>query len=98
MQVELACHVGPEILDDRLHEFGKRVIPQLDRGQGQFGGQADNLVASELAKPFAVVADFGFFAVENLEDLLKVSLGVGVHLLASGRAHGCEFGCVPRGQ
>ena len=44
-----------------------------------------HVVARHLAEPFAVVADFGFFAVENLVDLLEIRFCVSVHLLARER-------------
>ena len=37
------------------------------------------------AEPFAVVADLGYFAVEDFEDLLEIRLGIGVDLLARQR-------------
>ena len=40
---------------------------------------------AELAQPLAVEADFGLVAIENLEDLRLVGLGVGVDLLAGER-------------
>ena len=38
-----------------------------------------------MVQPFAVEADFGLVAVENLEDLRLVGFGVGVDLLAGER-------------
>ena len=43
--------------------------------------EADDVVAGKFVEPFAVVADFGFLAVENFEDLREIGFGVGVHLL-----------------
>ena len=41
-----------------------------------FGGELDHVVVAELVEPLGVVADFGLVAVEDLEDLLFVGLGV----------------------
>ena len=38
-----------------------------------------------LPEPFAVVADLGALAVENLVDLFEIGFGVGAHLLAGER-------------
>ena len=47
--------------------------------------EAHDVIARHFAEPFAVVADFGFFAVEDFVDLREIGLRVGVHLLASER-------------
>ena len=39
----------------------------------------------QFSEPLAVVADLGIFAVQNFVDLLEISFGVGVHLLARER-------------
>jgi hypothetical protein len=50
---------------------------------GELACQADESFKTQLAEPVAVEADFGFVAVEDLEDLSLVSFCVGVDLLAS---------------
>jgi hypothetical protein len=47
--------------------------------------KAHDVFGGHFAEPFAVVANFGFFAVENFVNLFEISLGIGVDLLAGQR-------------
>ena len=51
-------------------------------GDGELGEELDDVVVGELVEPLGVVADLGLFGVEDLEDLLLVSLGVAIDLFA----------------
>ena len=48
---------------------------------GELGHELDHVVVAELVEPLGVIADLGFFGVEDLEDLLLVRFGVGGDLL-----------------
>src|SRR5258705_5905563 len=78
-----ACQARPEIL------------PLQHPSEWILGGEADDLVTRELGEPFAVVADFGFVAVKDFEDLFEVSLGIGADLFSRQRRAG--FGVGPWG-
>ena len=52
---------------------------------GELRRQPDDAFGAELAEPLAVEAHLGLVAVEDLEDLRLVGLGVGVDLLARER-------------
>src|SRR5215475_2209152 len=41
--------------------------------------------ARKFVEPFAVVADFGFFFVEDLENLREIRFRVGIHFFAGKR-------------
>ena len=47
--------------------------------------QADQVFEAQRLQPFTVVTDFGFYRIENLEQLRLVRLGVAVDLLARHR-------------
>src|SRR5947207_5848600 len=53
--------------------------------------QADNIFGGHFAEPFAVVADFRFFLVEDFVDLRKIGFGIGVNLLARQRRAGFRY-------
>src|SRR5712692_2356214 len=52
--------------------------------------KADYFIAGKLVEPFAVEVDFGFFFVEDFENLFEIRFGVRVDLLA--RERGASFG------
>ena len=43
--------------------------------------EPNNIFGRHFAQPLTVVADFGFFTVEDLEDLGEIGFGVGVNSL-----------------
>src|SRR5438034_8640860 len=49
------------------------------------GAKPNDVFGVHFAEPFAVVANLGFVAIENLEYLVEVSPRVGVHLVAGQR-------------
>ena len=52
-----------------------------------FCGELDHLLAGEFVEPFGVVADFGFFRIEDFEHLREIRFRVRLHLIArEGRA------------
>ncbi len=55
---------------------------------GELCGQTHERFVIEFEQPLGVVANFGLFLVENLEDLRLVGFGVGVELLAGERRAG----------
>ncbi len=58
---------------------------------GELGHELDEVVVGELVEPLGVEADFGFFAVEDLEDLVLVGLGVGGDFFAGEGLAGDVF-------
>ena len=50
-----------------------------------FGGQPNDVVARELVEPLAVVTNFRFCGIENLEYLFEIGFGVGLNLFAGKR-------------
>ena len=53
------------------------------------GTQTDDIFGVHFAEPFAVVADFRFFLVEDFVDLREIGFGIGVDLFA--RQRGSRF-------
>src|SRR5207245_8925831 len=53
--------------------------------QPVMGAKPNDVFGVHFAEPFAVVANLGFVAIENLEYLVEVSPRVGVHLVAGQR-------------
>ena len=53
--------------------------------QPVMGAKPNDVFGVHFAEPFAVVANLGFVAIENLEYLVEVSTRVGVHLVAGQR-------------
>ena len=51
-------------------------------GDGELGGETNHARVTELVEPLGVIADFCFVAVEDLEDLVFVGLGVEIDLFA----------------
>src|SRR5712692_6855080 len=47
--------------------------------------EPNNVFSRHFAEPFAVVANFSFFAVEDFEDLSEVGLGIRINLLSGQR-------------
>src|SRR3989442_1580039 len=47
--------------------------------------KADYFIAGKLVEPFAVVANFGFFFVEDFENLFEIRFGIRIHLLTGER-------------
>ena len=47
-----------------------------------FGSQPNDVVTRELIEPLAVVTNFSFCRIENLEYLFEIGLGVGLNLFA----------------
>ena len=71
-----------------FHETLVKVFALQHLRDSEFGGQADDAFVAQLVEPLAVEADFGFVAIENLEDLRLVGLGVLIDLLARQRRAG----------
>ena len=71
-----------------------KVVPFEELGDGEPPGQADNIGQGEFAEPLALVNDLGAVAVNDLEELAEVGLGVfhdlvvGEHGPGSGAAAG----------
>ena len=68
-----------------LFEARAKIFAFEHAGEAIVGAEADNVDRVHFVEPFAVVADFGFFAVEDFEDLLEIGFRVGVDLLAGQR-------------
>ncbi len=49
-----------------------KILALQHAGHAVFRGQLDDVVAREFIKPFAVVANFGFRGIENLENLFEI--------------------------
>ena len=60
-------------------------------GDGELGHELDEVVVGELVEPLGVEADFGFFAVEDFEDLVLVGFGVGGDFFAGEGLAGDVF-------
>src|SRR5215210_6820095 len=61
------------------------VFALKDLSDGGFGGEPNEILASELGKPFAVEANLCAARVKQLEDLLLIGLGVFKYLLERER-------------
>ena len=73
---------------DRLlfHEALVEVLALQHLRDGELRGQADDAFVAQLVEPLAVEAHLGLVAIEDLEDLRLVGLGVLVDLLARSAA------------
>ena len=68
-----------------LREARAEILALEHAGQAILGAETDHFVAGEFAEPFAVVADLGALAIQNLVDLFEIGFGVGAHLFAGER-------------
>ena len=68
-----------------LVQPGMKIFALQHASQPIVGTQTDDIFGGHFAEPFAVVADFRFFLVEDFVDLREVRFGIGVDLLARQR-------------
>src|SRR5258708_1814420 len=62
-----------------------KILALQHAGKAIVRTEPNNVFSRHFAEPFAVVANFSFFAVEDFEDLLEIRFGIGVDLLTRQR-------------